>query len=47
MDPAKRTLARVTRAAPLMGQHNRYVLTDVLGLSSQEIGRLTGSGILD
>ena len=31
------TPARITRQAPLLGQHNRYVFCDLLGMSPQEV----------
>lgn len=40
------TPARVTRAAPEMGQDNDYVLRELLGLSQSEIDRLTADRVL-
>jgi benzylsuccinate CoA-transferase BbsF subunit len=37
----------VRAAAPLIGQHNDYVLGEVLGMSRQEIDRLAQEGVLD
>ena len=34
------TPARVRRAAPLLGEHNRYVLHEILGMPEGEIARL-------
>jgi len=34
------TPARVRRAAPLLGEHNRYVLHEILGMPEEEIARL-------
>jgi benzylsuccinate CoA-transferase BbsF subunit len=39
--------AGVRRAAPLIGEHNDYVLGEILGLSSEEIERLTREGVLN
>jgi benzylsuccinate CoA-transferase BbsF subunit len=36
----------VRRAAPLLGQHNRYVLGEILGISDDEIARLTEAGVV-
>jgi benzylsuccinate CoA-transferase BbsF subunit len=36
----------VRRAAPLLGEHNRYVLGEILGLPDSEIGRLTEAGVV-
>jgi crotonobetainyl-CoA:carnitine CoA-transferase CaiB-like acyl-CoA transferase len=33
--------------APLLGQHNDYVLGEILGMSRQEIDRLTREGVLE
>ena len=33
--------------APLIGQHNDYVLGEILGMSRQEIDRLTQEGVLE
>jgi benzylsuccinate CoA-transferase BbsF subunit len=33
--------------APLIGQHNHYVLGDILGLSSEEIERLVADGVVN
>ena len=35
------------RRAPLLGEHNEYVYRDILGLSEQEIDRLTVEGVLE
>ena len=37
--------ASITDAAPRLGQHNAYVLGDILGLSDEEQGRLAAAGI--
>ena len=34
------TPARVRRAAPLLGEHNHYVLHEILGMAEEEIARL-------
>jgi crotonobetainyl-CoA:carnitine CoA-transferase CaiB-like acyl-CoA transferase len=36
-----RTPVRISRPAPWFGEHDQYVLRDLLGLSEQEIARLT------
>ena len=36
----------VRRAAPLIGEHNRYVLGEILGMPDAEIERLTETGVL-
>lgn len=41
------TPARVTRAAPMYGQDNEYVLRELLGLSREEIVDLVAAGALD
>ena len=40
-----RTPVSVTRPAPLLGEHNDYVLGKLLGLSAEEIAELEASGI--
>jgi len=35
------------RRAPLMGEHNEYVLKDILGMSDEEIAELVVEGVLD
>jgi benzylsuccinate CoA-transferase BbsF subunit len=37
----------VRHAAPRLGEHNRYVLGEVLGISDDEIERLTEAGVLE
>jgi benzylsuccinate CoA-transferase BbsF subunit len=37
---------RVTTPAPTLGEHNHYVLSDLLGLAEQEIAALTAQGII-
>ena len=34
------------RAAPRLGEHNRDILTDLLGLSDEEIDRLEADGVI-
>jgi crotonobetainyl-CoA:carnitine CoA-transferase CaiB-like acyl-CoA transferase len=34
------------RHAPLLGQHNRYVLGGILGLSDEEIARLADEDVI-
>jgi benzylsuccinate CoA-transferase BbsF subunit len=34
------------RPAPLMGQHNNYVLTEILGLSAAKVARLIETGVV-
>ena len=41
-----KTPASIHRPAPLLGEHNHYVLNDLLGLSEEEIQRLTEEGVL-
>jgi crotonobetainyl-CoA:carnitine CoA-transferase CaiB-like acyl-CoA transferase len=41
------TSGKVRSHAPLLGEHNDYILHDVLGLSDKEIERLRDSGVLD
>jgi benzylsuccinate CoA-transferase BbsF subunit len=41
-----KTPARIIRHGPLLGQHNDYVLGDLLGMSKQEIERLTAEQVL-
>jgi benzylsuccinate CoA-transferase BbsF subunit len=41
-----RTPASIRRPAPLLGEHNRYVLNELLGLPDEEIQRLTEEGVL-
>lgn len=40
------TPARITRHAPLLGEHNNYVFGELLGLSAEEIARLEAERIL-
>ncbi len=35
------------RRSPLLGEHNEYVLKEILGMSDGEIAKLTIEGILD
>jgi benzylsuccinate CoA-transferase BbsF subunit len=44
--PWKLEGAGVRRGAPLLGEHNQYVLREVLGLSEDEITRLEQAGVL-
>ncbi|MHC4551119.1 MAG: CaiB/BaiF CoA transferase family protein [Planctomycetota bacterium] len=37
----------VRRAAPLLGEHNRYVLGEILGMPDEEIERLREEGVLN
>lgn len=41
-----RTPARVERAAPMLGQHNQYVLEQILGYDEGRIAELVGAGAL-
>ena len=45
--PWKMEGAGVRGPAPLIGQHNDYVLGEILGMSSEEIDRLTQDGVLE
>jgi len=38
--------AKVSQPAPLLGQHNDYVLGEILGLDDAEIERLVGAEIV-
>ena len=42
-----KTPARLDRPAPLMGEHNHYVLGEILGLSDEKIHELEKNGVLD
>jgi benzylsuccinate CoA-transferase BbsF subunit len=41
-----KTPARILRHGPLLGEHNDYVLGDLLGMSRDEIARLTAEEVL-
>ncbi len=41
------TPGSVQRHAPLLGEHNDYVLGEIIGLSKDEIAKLKESGVLD
>ena len=41
-----KTPARLEKPAPLMGEHNRYILGEILGFSSKEIDILQEDGVL-
>ncbi len=41
-----KTPSRITKAAPVMGESNDYVFRELLGLSSDEIGRLIDEGVI-
>jgi benzylsuccinate CoA-transferase BbsF subunit len=41
-----RTPARVERAAPTLGQHNQYVLEEILGYNEERIAELVATGAL-
>ena len=41
-----RTPARVERAAPMLGEHNQYVLEQILGYDQDRIAELVGAGAL-
>jgi crotonobetainyl-CoA:carnitine CoA-transferase CaiB-like acyl-CoA transferase len=40
------TPAQVTKAAPQLGENNDYVLRELLGLSKNEVDKLTNDGVL-
>jgi len=40
------TPGRVRSPAPLMGEHNRYVFQELLGMSAEEVRRLEEAGVL-
>jgi benzylsuccinate CoA-transferase BbsF subunit len=42
-----RTPARITKAAPMYGQHNFEVLEGILGYSSERIAALAAAGVLE
>jgi benzylsuccinate CoA-transferase BbsF subunit len=42
-----KTPASIRQPAPLLGQHNRYVLNELLGMSEEEIQRLVDEGVVD
>jgi benzylsuccinate CoA-transferase BbsF subunit len=39
------TPAKVTRPAPVLGEHNEYVFGTLLGLSREEIAKLAADGV--
>jgi len=39
------TPCHIRRPAPLFGEHNRYVLRELLGLSDEAMAQLTKAGI--
>jgi benzylsuccinate CoA-transferase BbsF subunit len=41
-----RTLAQIRRPGPLLGEHNQYVLGELLGMASDEIERLVAEEVL-
>jgi crotonobetainyl-CoA:carnitine CoA-transferase CaiB-like acyl-CoA transferase len=41
-----RTPARIERAAPMLGEHNQYVLEQILGYDEERIAELVGAGAL-
>jgi len=41
-----RTPASIRRPAPLLGEHNRYVLNELLGLPDEEVERLVEEGVV-
>jgi benzylsuccinate CoA-transferase BbsF subunit len=40
------TPAKIVRTAPLLGEHNNYVFGKLLGLSKEEIQKLTEEKVL-
>ena len=40
------TPARVYHPAPLLGQHNQYVFGELLGMSEEEVNRLTQEEVI-
>ena len=42
-----RTPAGVNKASPLLGEHNQYVLSELLGLSDSDILALNNEGVID
>ena len=41
-----RTPARIRSAPPLLGQHSTEVLTDVLGMTREEVHQLDSDGVI-
>ncbi len=41
-----RTPAKVMRHAPMLGEHNEYVLKDILGYDDEKVATLAASGVL-
>jgi crotonobetainyl-CoA:carnitine CoA-transferase CaiB-like acyl-CoA transferase len=41
-----RTPGTIRRPAPTLGQHNRHVLTELLGLSSADLAELESNGVI-
>jgi len=41
-----RTPAQIRRPGPLLGEHNQYVLGELLGMSSDEIERLVAEEVV-
>jgi crotonobetainyl-CoA:carnitine CoA-transferase CaiB-like acyl-CoA transferase len=42
-----KTPAGIRQPAPLLGQHNHYVLNELLGMSEEEIQRLVDEGVVN
>ena len=42
-----KTPASIRQPAPLLGQHNHYVLNELLGMSEEEIQRLEQEGVIN
>jgi len=40
------TPARITRHAPLFGEHNEYVFCGLMGIPTEEIAQLEAAGII-
>jgi CoA:oxalate CoA-transferase len=40
-----RTPGRIERPAPCFGEHNRYVFSELLGMSDEEIEQLAQEGV--
>jgi crotonobetainyl-CoA:carnitine CoA-transferase CaiB-like acyl-CoA transferase len=41
-----KTPSRIERASPMLGEHNEYVFSELLGISKQEIAKLVEEKVL-
>jgi crotonobetainyl-CoA:carnitine CoA-transferase CaiB-like acyl-CoA transferase len=37
---------KIRRGGPVLGEHNERVLTEVLGLTTSEVGQLAAEGVI-